>query len=76
MDVVRLMDGAIAMLPCVSLNYYEPCEECRDEKNCGIRDTFLGVRDETLKILAESSLGKIVRRQRELGGRRVILSKE
>lgn len=66
-DVVRLMDGAIAMLPCVSLNYYEPCEECRDEKTCGIRDTFLSVRDETLKILTESTLDKIVKRQRELG---------
>jgi Rrf2 family protein len=66
-DVVRLMDGAIAMLPCVSLNYYEPCEECKDEKTCGIRDTFLGVRDNTLKILMESTLDKIVKRERDLG---------
>jgi Rrf2 family protein len=70
-DVVRLMDGAIAMLPCVSLNYYEPCEECRNETNCGIRDTFLGVRDETLKILSESSLDKIVKREREMAKNRV-----
>ena len=74
-DVVRLMDGAIAMLPCVSLNYYEPCEECRDEKTCGIRDAFIGVRDETLKILAESSLAKIVKRQREMG-KRILIGKE
>ena len=67
MEIVRLMDGAIAMLPCVSLNYYEPCEECKDEKTCGIRDTFLGVRDQTLKVLSESSLDKIVKRERELG---------
>jgi Rrf2 family protein len=66
-DVVRLMDGAIAMLPCVSLNYYEPCEECKDEKTCGIRDTFLGVRDNTLRILMESTLDKIVKRERDLG---------
>jgi Rrf2 family protein len=63
-EIIRLMDGAIAMLPCVSLNYYEPCEECRDEKTCGIRDAFLGVRDETLRILAESTLEKIVKRHR------------
>jgi Rrf2 family protein len=74
-DVVRLMDGAIAMLPCVSLNYYEPCEECRDEKICGIRDAFLLVRDETLKILSETNLAKIVKRQREMG-RRIILAKD
>lgn len=59
-DIIRLMDGAIAMLPCVSLHYYERCEECHDEKTCGIRKTFIGVRDETLKILAESTLAKII----------------
>lgn len=74
-DVVRLMDGAVAMLPCVSLNYYEPCEECRDEKTCGIRDAFIGVRDETLRILSESSLAKIVKRQKEMG-KRILIAKE
>jgi Rrf2 family protein len=68
-EIMRLMDGAIAMLPCVSLNYYEPCEECRDEKNCGIRDVFIGVRDDTLKILSESTLAQILQRQK--GVRRV-----
>ena len=65
-EILRLMDGAIAMLPCVSLNYYEPCEECKDEKTCGIRDAFTGVRDETLKLLSKSTLAHIVKRQREL----------
>ena len=69
MEIMRLMDGAIAMLPCVSLNYYEPCEECRDEKNCGIRDVFIGVRDDTLRILSESTLAQILERQK--GSRRV-----
>lgn len=66
-EIIRLMDGAIAMLPCVSLHYYEACEECMDEKICGIRDAFIGVRDETLRILAESTLDKLVKRQKALG---------
>jgi Rrf2 family protein len=66
-EIIRLMDGAIAMLPCVSLNYYEPCEECRDEKTCGIRDAFTGVRDETLKLLSKSTLAHMIKRQREMG---------
>ncbi|HRI80626.1 MAG TPA: Rrf2 family transcriptional regulator [Cyclobacteriaceae bacterium] len=65
-EIIRLMDGAIAMLPCVSLNYYEPCEECRDEKTCGIRDAFTGVRDETLKLLSKSTLAHMLKRQKEL----------
>ena len=64
MEVIRLMDGAIAMLPCVSLNYYEPCEECSNERTCGIRDSFIGVRDETLRILSESTLQKIMEREK------------
>jgi len=60
-DIIRLMDGAIAMLPCVSLNYYEPCEECRDERKCGIRTAFIEVRDETLRILGGSTLDKMVK---------------
>jgi Rrf2 family protein len=64
-EIIRLMDGAIAMLPCVSLHYYEACDECIDEKTCGIRDAFLGVRDQTLKILSESTLDKIVKKRKE-----------
>jgi len=64
-EIIRLMDGAIAMLPCVSLNYYEPCEECIDEKTCGIRHAFIAVRDETLKVLQNSNLAQIVENQKK-----------
>ena len=67
MQVMRLIDGPIALLPCVSLNYYEHCDECRNEKTCGIRDSLIAVRDETLNILKQSTLAKIVKRERQLG---------
>ncbi|MCE2998096.1 MAG: RrF2 family transcriptional regulator [Cyclobacteriaceae bacterium] len=66
MQVMRLIDGPIALLPCVSLNYYERCDECRNEKTCGIRDSLVHVRDETLKILGNSTLAKIVKREKSL----------
>jgi len=69
MEIIRLMDGAIAMLPCVSLHYYEACEECRNEKTCGIRDTFIKVRDETLAILGGSTLDKILKREKALAAK-------
>ena len=64
-DIIRQIDGAISLLPCVSLNYYEPCEECKDEITCGIRHAFLSVRDESLKVLANSTLDKIVKRHQK-----------
>jgi Rrf2 family protein len=63
-DIIRLMDGAIAMLPCVSLNYYERCDECTNEITCGIRKAFIEVRDETLKVLSASTLAKILEQQK------------
>src|SRR5690606_20694440 len=34
--IIRMSDGPIALLPCVSLNYYESCEECHDKERCGL----------------------------------------
>lgn len=66
-DIIRHMDGAIAMLSCVSLNYYERCDECQNEITCGIRDAFMQVRDQTLKVLEKSTLAHIIKRQKQLG---------
>lgn len=65
-QVLRITDGPIAMLPCVSLNFYHRCEECKDEITCGIRNVFLDVRDATLKILTETSIADIISRENNL----------
>ncbi len=64
--VLRGIDGPIAMLPCVSLNFYERCEDCTDEVTCGIRQTFIEVRDATLKILSETTLADILKKEDRL----------
>lgn len=66
-DIMRLFDGAIAFLPCVTYRYYERCEECLDEETCGIRDVFQDVRDESVKILKASTLENIINREERLG---------
>jgi Rrf2 family protein len=58
--IIRLLDGAIALLPCVSLNYYERCENCRDEAACGLNDVMGKVRDASLKILETKTLKDIL----------------
>ena len=62
--VIRLLDGALAPLPCVSLRYYTPCS-CPDEASCALRDVMLDVRDAMLAILDEESLAAMAAR----GGR-------
>lgn len=56
--IIRLIDGPIAMLPCVSLYFYERCSNC-DEIKCGLHDTMILVRDATLKILENKTVADI-----------------
>jgi Rrf2 family protein len=65
-EVMRLFDGPIALLPCVTYKYYERCEECRDEESCGIRDVFLQLRNETVELLKNSTLQDIINRENRL----------
>lgn len=60
-DVMRLFDGAIALLPCVTYKYYERCEECKDEETCSIRETFMKVRNQTVEILKTSTLTQLMK---------------
>lgn len=57
--VIRVLEGPIAMLPCVSLNYYEKCEDCPDEESCSVHALMIQVRDSTLKVLGENTLADI-----------------
>jgi len=59
-DVIRTLDGPLALLPCVSQSAYRPCEECIDETTCGIRSVMKEVRDVTSKILDNTSLQELI----------------
>jgi len=60
--VIRLLDGALAPLPCVSLRYYGRCS-CPDEATCPLRDVMIDVRDEMLEILDKETLAELAARQ-------------
>ena len=59
-DVIRVLEGPIAMLPCVSLNFYEKCADCPDENTCSIHKLMIEVRDNTLKVLRNNYLSDLV----------------
>lgn len=64
--IIRKFDGAIAHIPCVSRNFYQPCEYNVDEKYCGLRDVFEDVWIETTKILSNTSIADILEREKNL----------
>ena len=57
-DVLRVMQGPIALVSCASVNFYEPCGDCHEEESCSIRRAFAIVRDETSRILDGISLAQ------------------
>lgn len=56
-EVVRLMEGPLALLPCVSVTQYRRCEDCADDRSCELKKLFRQVRDSTAKILDGWTLG-------------------
>jgi Rrf2 family protein len=57
-DIIRLVNGPIAMLSCVSLHFYEPCEGCT-QQTCGLHDTMIEARDAILSILEGRTVADI-----------------
>jgi DNA-binding IscR family transcriptional regulator len=55
-DVYRIFDGAIALLPCVSLNFYEKCDDCKDEKTCSLRREFIKIREGSRLVMSKISI--------------------
>jgi Rrf2 family protein len=60
--VIRLLDGALAPLPCVSLRFYGRCS-CMDEATCALRDVMLDVRDNILAVLDRETLSELAARK-------------
>ena len=46
----------------VSQTAYERCDECRDERTCGLRLVMKDVRDATARILDNTSLSDVLER--------------
>jgi Rrf2 family protein len=60
LEIIRLFEGSIALLACTSEKYYQPCEHCKDEATCTIRNTFNDIRTYTFDKLADTSLADLI----------------
>ena len=60
--VIRILEGPLAPVPCVSETAYAKCDECVDERTCGIRLMMKDVRDAMAKILDGTTLADVLER--------------
>ena len=66
-DVIRVIDGPLALAPCVSVTAYHKCEDCVDEATCAIRKVLLAARDATADVLESRNLAQAVITARKAG---------
>jgi Rrf2 family protein len=61
--VIRILEGPLAPVPCVSETSYAICGECLDERTCGIRLVMKDVRDAITNILDNTSIAEMLERE-------------
>lgn len=64
-NVIRALEGPLALVPCVSQTAYMKCAECVDERTCGVRIAMQEVREATSRILDHTTLSDINLRVRQ-----------
>ncbi len=66
-EIVRSMEGPIALVSCASVNFYAPCGDCQDEATCAIRRAFTVLRDQSTDVLDSISLAQGAEWEQRLG---------
>jgi Rrf2 family protein len=64
--IIRNFEGAMALLPCAALVFYESCTQCRDESSCGLRGILKELRDATEAYLRNVSLADVIQKENHL----------
>ena len=58
--VIRIFEGPLAPIPCVSKRYYARCEDCDDEAHCEVRQVMLKVKNGILAVLDKTSIAEMM----------------
>lgn len=59
-EIIRLIEGPLALVPCVSVSAYQRCPDCFEESTCAIRKVMMVVRDGTAAILDSTTLADMI----------------
>jgi Rrf2 family protein len=65
-DIVRVIDGPLAPIPCASVTAYRPCPDCNDTKSCTVRKIMREVRDAAAGVLDNRTLADLAKPPRKI----------
>jgi Rrf2 family protein len=60
-EVIRVIDGPLALAPCASQTAFRKCDDCEDLETCSLRPALLRARDATADVLEGYTLAEAVR---------------
>jgi Rrf2 family protein len=66
-EIIRIVDGPLAPLPCASKSGFRPCGDCTDVNSCSVRWLMLQVRDATADILDNCTLADALKHRQTTG---------
>jgi Rrf2 family protein len=58
-QIIRILDGPLAPIPCASKTAYQRCSDCPNEDACAIHDIMLDVREAIALILDRTSIAAL-----------------
>jgi Rrf2 family protein len=61
-QVLRILDGPIAPLPCLSRIAYRRCADCQSEESCEVRRVFARVADQVREVLDRTTIADAIRK--------------
>lgn len=65
-EVIRPLEGPVALLPCASHRFYEPCSSCPTPEACGLRLALVDVRNASVEVLKKWTLRAVTEAEIEL----------
>lgn len=65
-EVVRLLEGMLAPIACVSQKSFQPCAECGPVQGCALRTLMAEVRDSVARVLDGATISELNRRETAL----------
>lgn len=60
-SVLRMIDGPIAPLPCLSKTAYRKCDDCPSEELCGVRAGFAEAYGASLRVLEATTIAQAMK---------------
>ena len=60
LEIIQYLEGSIGLLNCISETQYQPCEFCKNEETCNIREPFRKIRNYTIQTFKNTTFADLV----------------